>query len=497
MDKNNLNNFSIFYDFINEAKNNEGINVIVLSGSEGISPTSESFMEECKKRKIKCNIINISKYIIEKNAIGGHNLFLPSDRKNIISIDPFNTVIIPRRGVLLNTRSKEIMREFEESRYFCLNTLESMEDCEDKYRTLKILEKENLPVPRYAIIDNENSIDDALKKIGGKFPIVMKLLSGSQGIGVSIVDSYESLKSVYQTIAKVSLTKEVLLQEKIESNYDIRIQVLTKKIDPLALKNVTNCEIIGSMKRLAVKDDFRTNYSLGGKVKKIKLTREIEEIASKAANALGCHWCGVDIMIDNNTKRPYILEVNASPGTEGISEVMGEPIVDKVIDFITNKENWYYPGIEVGYLENVYIENIGEFVAKFDTGNGSNSCTIHADSFKEKNKYLYWKIGNKSFKNKIIDYSLAEIGEDRLKRPIIELGMYINDIYIEKIEVSPSDRTNKSTPLLINRKTMRKMGLIVNPHKVFVMTEKPIDGFSPKHSRGDKNAGIKISKIKK
>ena len=130
-----------------------------------------------------------------------------------------------------------------------------------------------------------------------------------------------------------------MIQEKIDSKSDLRIQVIIKKFDPLN-GGKDNCIILGSMKREAVEKDFRTNYSLGGKVSKFDIPEELVDIACKAANAVGCHWCGVDIMIDEKTQKPYILEVNSSPGTEGISKAIGKPIVDDVLDYILDKENW-------------------------------------------------------------------------------------------------------------------------------------------------------------
>ena len=197
----------------------------------------------------------------------------------------------------------------------------------------------------------------------------MKLLSGTQGIGVSIVDSYASLKSVYQTIRKLDESSEILVQEKIDSNYDLRIQVIVKNFDPIS-PSKDNCIILGSMKSEAVEKDFRTNYSLGGSVSKYEIPEDLVDIACKAANAVGCHWCGVDIMIDKKTKKPFILEVNSSPGTEGISKAIGKPIVGDVLDYIMDKSNWSYSNLEIGYLEQITVPGVGAMIAKFDTGNG-------------------------------------------------------------------------------------------------------------------------------
>jgi RimK family alpha-L-glutamate ligase len=478
-----------FWGFLNEASTEKEIKVVVLTGNSAGSKTSKSFEKVCKKRGLECHTVDINNVILEK-VYNGH--VLKSEKENV-SIDPTNTVIVPRRGVISNSYTKQIMTELEESRYFTINSLESIEICENKFVTSHVLASAGLPVPKYALVPNEDALDSALEEIGGNFPIVMKLLSGTQGIGVSIVDSYASYKSVYQTIRKLDESSEILIQEKIDSNFDLRIQVIVKKFDPITPAK-DNCIILGSMKRSAVKKDFRTNYSLGGQVTKFEIDDKIRDIACRASNAVGCHWCGVDIMIDKKTKEPYILEVNSSPGTEGISKAIGKPIVNDVLDYITDSENWSFSTIEAGYLEMLEVPGIGKVVAKFDTGNGSTSCSIHADSVEEKGKKLIWTCGDKKFSSDIIGYSDAEVGQSRDRRPVIEMDIVFNDVKIPAVRVSPIDRTGKSTPFLANRILMRTLGMIVNPNKAFVVTDLPKDDYSPKSAKGKEHAGIYFSK---
>ena len=206
---------------------------------------------------------------------------------------------------------------------------------------------------------------------------------------------------------------EVLIQQKIDSDYDIRIQTLVKKFNPIKEKK-NNKIVLGSMMRKKIKGDFRTNYSLGGEVDKYELDenkkwdKKVLNLAFEATTAVGCHWSGVDIIIDKKTKEPYILEVNSSPGTEGISKVLGEPIVSKIIDYVIDKSNWSYYNLEVGYLEQIEIPGLGMMVAKFDTGNSSKSCSIHADKIEEKDGKLIWTVRGKTFVNDIFDYSQTE-----------------------------------------------------------------------------------------
>ena len=477
-----------FGSFLNESKG-EKTKVIVLTGNTKGSKTAKSFVEECEKMGVECHVVDVNQAVLEK-VYNGH--LLKTGEEGIL-IEPNSTVIVPRRGVIENSYTKQLLTQLESARYFTVNTLESIEVCENKYTTSQYLEEAGLPVPKYALVPNEDFLDQALEQIGGKFPIVMKLLSGTQGIGVSIVDSYASLKSVYQTIRKLDETSEILVQEKIDSNFDLRIQVIVKQFDPLN-PSVDNCVILGSMKREAVEKDFRTNYSLGGSVSKYEIPEDLVEIACKAANAVGCHWCGVDIMIDKKTKKPYILEVNSSPGTEGISKAIGKPIVNDVLNYILDKSNWIYSDQEIGYLEQITVPGIGSMIAKFDTGNGAKSCTLHADVVEEKGNKLIWTVGKNKFVNDIIGYSDAEVGRDTHTRPIIELDLEFNGTVVPKVKISPVDRTEKSTPFLANRTFMRKMGLVVNPNKAFVVTNSPDEEYIPAKAKGKKHAGIYFEK---
>jgi hypothetical protein len=199
-------------------------------------------------------------------------------------------------------------------------------------------------------------------------------------------------------------------------------------------------------------------------------------------------------MIDKKTKKPFILEVNSSPGTEGISKAIGKPIVGDVLDYIMDKSNWSYSNLEIGYLEQITVPGIGAMIAKFDTGNGARSCTVHADTIEEKGKKLIWTLNGKKFVNDIIGYSDAEVGRDTHTRPVIEIDLVFNDIMVPGVKVSPVDRTEKSTPFLANRAFMKRMGLIVNPNKAFVVTPSPEQEYRPSKAKGEPHAGIYFEK---
>ena len=479
-----------FLSFLNEAKGGrkkEKIKIVVLTGNSEDNKTADSFVKESKKRGFSCYLVNVNQSVLK---IGQKEKDLIEDGGKEFEISKEDTVFIPRRGVINNSYTRKIMLHLQKAGYFTLNSLESMDVCENKYVTAQVMEEYNLPVPKYSLIQNEDYLDVALNEIGGKFPVIMKLLSGTQGIGVSIVDSYASYKSVYQTIKKLNPTSEILIQEKINSNFDLRIQVIVKNLGKINYKeNPDNFIILGAMKRKAVKKDFRTNYSLGGEVEKYNLSEKLKEIACNAAGAVGCHWCGVDIMIDSGSKKPYILEVNSSPGTEGISKAIGVPIVSKIIDYIEDKDNWVLPEYSIGYLETVSVPGIGEMVAKFDTGNGGISSSMHVDKMEKKGNYIVCNIGSKTIKYPILDTTKVRTGKVISERYITETDIEFNGRIYRNVKISPVDRTNFSTPFLVNREFMQRLGVSIDPDKKFTITSK-LSGYEEKQSKGNSNGGI-------
>ena len=489
------NRLSYFSDFVvNEAKktkSSKGIQVVLLSNVSEESKTVPAIKSECEKRGIKFAVIDIDKCGLRTMDKNPEN-FVIYDNNSKLKINSENTVILTRRGVVKSTYTRDIVEQLETANFFVVNTLESIIACENKYITSKILQDKGLPVPKMSLIENESMLDDSVKQIGGKFPVILKMLSGSQGIGVSIVDSIASLKSVVQTIWKANSRVELLIQEKIESDHDLRIHVLTKRFNS-PTPDEQDAVLLGYMRRNTIKKDFRTNHSLGGSVEKTKVTPEQERIAIESAKALGCNWCGVDLIVDKKTGKNYVLEVNASPGTEGLKKATGIDVVADVIDYISNKQNWIRSKKTVGFREVVTIPGIGEIVGKFDTGNGSKSSCLTYDKavVSDDKKQVHWELGDNKFTHKIIGYSNAEVGHVLQERPIIEMDIIFLGKTYKKVHVSLVDRSKKSTKFLANRKFMERIGCAVSPNKTFIYTSFD-DGYDAGEAKADNHAGIKF-----
>tara|TARA_R110001592_G_scaffold162601_1_gene396207 strand:+ start:13022 stop:14497 length:1476 start_codon:yes stop_codon:yes gene_type:complete len=469
--KSSLKTYNDFF-FTNENLKPTEIKVVLLSNFDAESHTANDFEKSFKKKTKLFYPININKAKLKTLSKGTIEL---SDGVNkTVKLNRDNTVILTRRGVIKNTKTKNLVVDLERKGFYIFNSLASILNCECKWSTYRKLKEAGLPTPATALLDDVADIDSALAEIGGSFPLIIKTLSGSHGIGVSIVDSLESLKSVLQTIWKLKPGIEVILQEKIEADSDLRIHILTKKFNhPINDEDPTNSVLLGYMRRNKIDNDFRTNHSLGGTVEKTEVTDEQAELCIAASKVMGCNWCGVDIIEDKETGKNYILEINASPGTIGLKKATGIDVLGSVADFVLDQNNWISEKHSIGFREMIHIDGIGDVVAKFDTGNGSIASALHADKYTVNGDTVKWEIGSKRFSNKIVQFSNTEVGNIIEKRPVIEMNVSFMGNLFKNVPISLDNRTTKSTKFLVNRKLMEAIGVSVSPSKVFIVTKKP------------------------
>ena len=237
--------------------------------------------------------------------------------------------------------------------------------------------------PKTALVPSVEHKDIAVDKIDTKFPIIMKTLAGSKGIGVLFIESERAYDSLVQLLYNQNPEVDLLIQEYIKTDKDIRVIVLGGLV-------------IAAMERKVIEGDFRSNVSQGSKVTPYELSDlEIEQclLASKAVNGV---WTAVDFIPseDPKIKPPYILEVNHSPGTTGIEEASGKNIVKEVIQLFEISDNRISVPDQCGFLEVVTVKPFGELVGKFDTGNSKYSV-IHAEDIKISGKEITFTHGDK------------------------------------------------------------------------------------------------------
>ena len=236
------------------------------------------------------------------------------------------------------------------------------------------------------------------------------------------------------------------------------------------------------MKRVKLSGDFRSNVSLGAEAEPVKLTPEQEQIALRTAQLSKLPWCAVDIMplVKGSNKEVgdnVVLEINASPGTAGITEVIGTNFVNVLLNELDDPSSFYLQDKIAGFIESVTVDFGGgvskEFLAKLDTGNSTKASTLEVGEFKEVGKFIEFSVDGKPMKLEKIGKSKAKAGEEIYERPIvvvpqITLGLRkLNNVPIALVK----SRDNKTTNLLLNRDTMSKMGYVIHPNNGHILTK--------------------------
>jgi ribosomal protein S6--L-glutamate ligase len=226
--------------------------------------------------------------------------------------------VIPRIGSSITNYGLAILRQFEMSTIWSLNESVAIGRSRDKLRSLQILAKHGLGLPLTAYANDPKQAEEIIKAVKGP-PVVIKLLEGTQGIGVVLAETMSSAKSVIEAFRGANVN--ILVQEFIKEagGEDIRVLVVGGKA-------------VAAMKRRGAADEFRSNLHRGGSAEVIRITPEERSTAVRAAKRMGLNVCGVDLLRSNHG--PVIMEVNSSPGLKGIETATGKDIAGQIIDFI-------------------------------------------------------------------------------------------------------------------------------------------------------------------
>lgn len=286
------------------------MNLFILSNSRSLYSTIRLF-EESSKRGHNTRVyppIMLSMHI-EKGKSGFYFQGKP--------VAPPDCVI-PRVGQKKSDYTLSIVRHFEMSGVFSLNGSQSINKARDKWQTLQILAQKGIAVPRSFSVDSSAALDLALEKLGGA-PVIIKSINGTQGLGVMIAESRRSALAMVESL--ISMGQSILLQEFIEESEgtDYRIIVL-------------NGKTVAAMKRKSTLGDFRSNVHRGGSSEKTEISIEASRIAQVAARILGLKMAGVDVVLSK--RGPLVLEVNPSPGLEGIEKTTGANVARECILFL-------------------------------------------------------------------------------------------------------------------------------------------------------------------
>jgi len=285
----------------------------ILSRGRGLH-SIRRLLQEAKKARIQCDVI----HPLECQLIidGPHSRILVGSEPI-----PRYDAILPRIGTSITDYGLAVVKQFETLGTRAVNTSQAIAESRDKLRSLQILTEAGLSVPTTVLTRSQRGTRAALLAVKS-MPVVLKLLRGTQGVGVMIVHSPLSMISVLDTLR--DLGQDTLIQRFVAEGAGQDYRAL-----------VVGGRVIGAMRRTAPPGEFRSNIHRGGEGTPIKLPRAYEQAAVKAAKVLGLEIAGVDLM--ESTTGPQIIEVNSSPGFEGIEKATGLNIAREMIRQLIRK----------------------------------------------------------------------------------------------------------------------------------------------------------------
>ncbi|MFN0032111.1 MAG: 30S ribosomal protein S6--L-glutamate ligase [Flavobacteriales bacterium] len=286
------------------------MNIVILSRDTKLYSTKR-LVEACEQRghqaqvvdHLKCNLV-----IEKKNP---KVIYKGEELKDVHAI-------IPRIGASVTFYGTAVVRQFEMMHVFSAVESQALVRSRDKLRSMQILSRAGLGLPKTVFTNYSKDVDKILAEVGGT-PVIIKLLEGTQGLGVVLAENEKAAISVIEAFN--GLKARVIVQEFIREAKGADIRAF-----------VVDGHVVGAMKRQAKEGEFRSNLHRGGSAQVIELTPEEEIVAIKAANALKLGIAGVDML--QSERGPLIIEVNSSPGLEGIESATGKDIASQIVKYV-------------------------------------------------------------------------------------------------------------------------------------------------------------------
>jgi len=284
--------------------------IAILSRNKNLYSTSR-LVEAAKKRGHQVEVIDTLRCYMN---ITSERPSMHYKGKDLVGFD----AVIPRIGASITFYGTAVLRQFEVMGLHPLNTSIAISRARDKLRSMQLLARKEIGMPVTGFARNPDDIEDVLNMVGGA-PVVIKLLEGTQGIGVVLAETKKAAESVIQ--AFMGLNVNIMVQEFIKEagGADIRCLIIGGKV-------------VAAMQRQGPEGEFRSNLHRGGSAKVIKITPEERATAIAAAKAMGLSVCGVDLL--RSKRGPLIMEVNSSPGLKGIEAATGKDIAGMIIQHL-------------------------------------------------------------------------------------------------------------------------------------------------------------------
>ncbi len=274
--------------------------------------------------------------LVEEGVNNGHHVEVIDPLKCNIVIEQKNPriyykdrylddidAIIPRVGASVTFYGSAVVRQFEMRKVFTATESQALMRSRDKLRSFQILARAGIGLPKTVFTNYSKNIDEILREIDS-FPLIIKLLEGTQGLGVVLAENKNAATSVIEAFH--GLKARIIVQEFIKEAGGADIRAL-----------VVDGQVVGAMKRQAKEGEFRSNLHRGGTAELVKLTAKEKKMAIEAAKALGLGVAGVDLLRSN--RGPLVMEVNSSPGLQGIEAATGINIAGKIISYLEANVN--------------------------------------------------------------------------------------------------------------------------------------------------------------
>ena len=266
------------------------------------------------ERGHSCKILNTLRFAIDFSS---NEPDLQFRGKPISDYD----AVIPRIGASITYFGTAVVRQFEQMDVYTPNTSNGILNSRDKLRATQILSRHDLGIPATTFVRDRKDVSPAIERVGGA-PVIIKLLEGTQGIGVILAPDRKVAEAIIETLH--STQQNVLIQRFVAESRGSDIRAF-----------VVGDRVVAAMRRTAKEDEFRANFHRGGTTRQISLSPEFEQTAVRAAQIMGLKIAGVDML--EGKDGPLILEINSSPGLEGIEQATNLDIAGSIIDYISNQ----------------------------------------------------------------------------------------------------------------------------------------------------------------
>lgn len=315
--------------------------IAILSRKKSLYST-KSLVEACRKRGHEVVVVDHTKcsLVMEK---GKPNVYYHG-----VLLDGVDA-IIPRIGASVTMFGTAVVRQFEMKKIITTTSAQAIELSRDKLKSQQLFSVMNIGIPKtvFAKFPKQDEVPDLIKQVGGA-PLVIKLLEGTQGLGVVLADTKSAAKSVIEGFS--ALKANILIQEFIKEAGGADLRAI-----------IVNGKVVAAMKRQGADGEFRSNLHQGGSAVPIKLNKRETMAAIKAAKAMGLGVAGVDML--ESKRGPLIMEVNSSPGLEGIEKTTGVDVAGKIVEYLELRyEKKKKRKKKLSHQEETVIETYQDFV---------------------------------------------------------------------------------------------------------------------------------------